>query len=184
MEKIIKVFEKFVLDEQICFYEQQEYDGKMRYRKLSPMFAFENWEVYALPVTAGLMYAIVGLHGGKRVFYENESRVSGSLKSFCSAGRDLICKNSNSREVILYCPKDGLLKNITSSFKDVTLVYAYVSWIKYAGGVLDVCLQAPRFYCEHKFWLQTDDGYEAISKEDAELRIKNAKQSSLHLAFE
>ena len=55
---------------------------EFKYRKLSPMFAFENWEIYALPVVNGIVYAIIGLHDGKRVFYAEDSKVNLCIKNF------------------------------------------------------------------------------------------------------
>jgi len=184
MKKIIKSFGEFVLDEQIYFYEQRDISGVMKYRKLSPMFALENWEIYVLPMSGGYMYAIVGLHGGKRFFYAEDSRVCSSFRFYYSAGRDLICKVSCCDEIYLFSPQDGKLKNITYSLKEGTLLYMYVSRLEYADGVLTVFLQLPKFYCEKKYFLQTETGYKPANFADIEQKLKSSKLPVLHSSFE
>ena len=184
MKKIIKSFGEFVLDEQIYFYEQRDIRGVMKYRKLSPMFALENWEIYVLPMSGGYMYAIVGLHGGKRFFYAEDSRVCSSFRYYVSAGRDLICKNFSCREVSLLQPKNGVLKNVTYSLKEGCLIYSYVSSLEYVGGVLTVFLQTPRFSCQKRFFLQDEEGYKAISHSEAKQRMESTTSFPLHESFE
>ena len=180
MEKIIWSCGKFVLNEQVCFFEQIEVDGKVKSRKLSPMFAFENWEIYALPVVNGIVYAIIGLHDGKRVFYAEDSNVNLCIKNFYSAGRDLIRKNLETREFRLLRPQNGCLVDITNVLK----ANVYVLGMKYVGGVLEVYWQLSRFNSEHKFFLQTADGcYQEISRDDAEQKIEKAKMLLFHPAF-
>ena len=183
MEKIIESFGEFVLDEQIYFYEQREVNGLVKSRKLSPVYALENWEIYVLPMTDGFLYAIIGLHGGKRFFYADGSKVSSSLKYFVSAGQDLICRNLGYREVYLLHPQDGVLKNITYSLKERTLLYTYVSSLEYVGGVLAVSLQTPRFSCEKRYFLQNEEGYKVIRCDEAMKIMKNASILPLHNSF-
>lgn len=184
MKRIIKCFNEFVLDEQIYFFEQREVGGVIKSRKLSPMFVFENWEVYALPMSGGLLYAIVGLHEGKRVFYDNICRTSRTVRYFYSAGRDLICENSVLGDVLLLSPKNGVLENIAPTLKKSELPSTYVSCLKYKEGVLEVFLQAPRFYNGRKFFLQTETGYEEIDGCEVECRRKNFVPFLQHPSFE
>lgn len=172
MEKIIWLNGNFVLDEQIYFFEQQKIGEEFKYRKLSPMFAFEYWEVYALPMSDGIFYAIVGLHGGERFFYATNSSVSTVIKNFYSAGRDLICQKHSYRGLQIYQPVGGVLKDIVNSLKDNSSMYVTSAIL--VGNVLTVCLQAPRFCCERKFFLQTENGYEEINADEVQEKKKNA----------
>ena len=169
------IIERFFLNEKI---EICETTSEGAVRQLQPTFVNSCWEVYALHTDKGIFYAHIGLHGGKRVYYEANSSLSSGVRRYVLLGRDfayqLISKSKTVYEewrAFMPCPETAKLETIISHFVDDNCRYLQVTAILFdkKEKQVTICLSAPQSmrYGERKMRVlkQTEDGYELISCE-------------------
>lgn len=158
--------ENFALDEQNFFYEMNP-DGSVR-RKLQAAFVFEYWEVYALPCSDGIFYAVIGLHGGTRFCWKKQSRLSTIILHFVAVGRDLAYRAIGGHWILLSV-LDGKCRNILPSLiKNNDNPAMFVSALSFDGRILKVHVKAVRFYDEDLLFEQTQTGYRLLQNKKTE----------------
>ena len=174
----------YVLDEHKFFYERRTENGVFKYRKLSPLVTSAYWEVYVWPAYKSFKYALIGLHGGKRVFYENVQFSEHYAIRFVPIGRDIAYNIVSLDYWILLFPDNGRLmyyeNKLLGKLSDQPM---YISNVEYKGGVLKLNLRKPRYYSGERYFLQTEDWYKEINAEQAKQIMQNAKDE-LHYSFE
>ena len=174
----------YVLDEHKFFYERRTENGVTKYRKLSPLVVSACWEVYVWPEYKSFQYALIGLHKGERVFYKEYCFSEQQVIRFLPIGRDIAYNVVGLPHWILLILENGRLmyyeKKLLGTLSASSM---FISNVKYAGGVLKLNLQKPRYYSGERYFLQTEDWYKEINAEHAKQIMQNAKEE-LHYSFE